>query len=415
MHWLPELTLRPVLTEIGGSVPVRGLYVVDSAYDDPAAYEPWLAAARRHDPAPGGGPCVGHGAEVQDQVVVAVVHLVAARLVELLRGVVRHDHLEVRRGRARARRPTPGASGAPRVPSPSPRRSSRVHSEETPTQSPWKAPRPRASTVAVLVPHGREGDLAGLEHRAAPGRRSGPPARRWPASRRRPRSACRTVDVGAGPSRRSTRDDRGQHQQGRLVASSSRRRRTPSACRRAGVHVGARRQRRARRTTRPTCVDRLVERHPGSPSASTELPREEKPPEARSTQSPSGSLSTGCQPGQGQPVGLDRVEPAVHATGRGGTGLPETMSAVGDLDQVALLAAYDDHAVGPRLADPQHVGHRRAARWGRSRRARTRRTTTRRPTTCGPRTGGSRVDPRATHRRSRWDTRLGPVRTGPNL
>jgi len=44
----PELTLRPVLTEIGGSVPVRGLYVDDSAFDDPAAYEPWLAAARRH-------------------------------------------------------------------------------------------------------------------------------------------------------------------------------------------------------------------------------------------------------------------------------------------------------------------------------------------------------------------------------
>jgi FMN reductase len=42
----PELTLRPVLTEIGGSVPVRGLYVVDSAYDDPAAYESWLAIAR---------------------------------------------------------------------------------------------------------------------------------------------------------------------------------------------------------------------------------------------------------------------------------------------------------------------------------------------------------------------------------
>jgi len=44
----PELTLRPVLTEIGGSVPVRGLYVIDSAYDDPAAYEAWLDTARRH-------------------------------------------------------------------------------------------------------------------------------------------------------------------------------------------------------------------------------------------------------------------------------------------------------------------------------------------------------------------------------
>lgn len=42
----PELTLRPVLTEIGASVPVRGLYVLDSAYDDPAAYDAWLARAR---------------------------------------------------------------------------------------------------------------------------------------------------------------------------------------------------------------------------------------------------------------------------------------------------------------------------------------------------------------------------------
>jgi FMN reductase len=42
----PELTLRPVLTEIGGLVPAKGLYVVDSAYDDPAAYQHWLDLAR---------------------------------------------------------------------------------------------------------------------------------------------------------------------------------------------------------------------------------------------------------------------------------------------------------------------------------------------------------------------------------
>jgi FMN reductase len=42
----PELLLRPVLTEIGATVPGRGLYVVDTAYDDPAAYEAWLAATR---------------------------------------------------------------------------------------------------------------------------------------------------------------------------------------------------------------------------------------------------------------------------------------------------------------------------------------------------------------------------------
>jgi FMN reductase len=47
MHSLaPELTLRPVLTEIGGTVPGRGLYVVDAQHDDPAAYADWLAATR---------------------------------------------------------------------------------------------------------------------------------------------------------------------------------------------------------------------------------------------------------------------------------------------------------------------------------------------------------------------------------
>ena len=42
----PELSLRPVLTEIGGTVPTRGLYVLDSTYDDPAAYSSWLSTAR---------------------------------------------------------------------------------------------------------------------------------------------------------------------------------------------------------------------------------------------------------------------------------------------------------------------------------------------------------------------------------
>lgn len=41
-----ELTLRPVLTEIGGTVPGRGLYVLDSEYDDPSAYAAWLTATR---------------------------------------------------------------------------------------------------------------------------------------------------------------------------------------------------------------------------------------------------------------------------------------------------------------------------------------------------------------------------------
>jgi FMN reductase len=42
----PELSLRPVLTELGANVPGRGLFVVDSAHEDPVAYEPWLEATR---------------------------------------------------------------------------------------------------------------------------------------------------------------------------------------------------------------------------------------------------------------------------------------------------------------------------------------------------------------------------------
>jgi FMN reductase len=42
----PELTLRPVLVEIGGTVPVPGLYVRDAAHDDPASYAAWLERAR---------------------------------------------------------------------------------------------------------------------------------------------------------------------------------------------------------------------------------------------------------------------------------------------------------------------------------------------------------------------------------
>ena len=42
----PEVHLRPVLSELGASVPVRALYVLDSSYDDPTAYSAWLDDAR---------------------------------------------------------------------------------------------------------------------------------------------------------------------------------------------------------------------------------------------------------------------------------------------------------------------------------------------------------------------------------
>ncbi|MGY2873290.1 FMN reductase [Marmoricola sp. URHA0025 HA25] len=41
----PELSLRPVLAEIGGTT-VRGHYVLDSRHDDPTAYTDWLAQVR---------------------------------------------------------------------------------------------------------------------------------------------------------------------------------------------------------------------------------------------------------------------------------------------------------------------------------------------------------------------------------
>lgn len=42
----PELHLRPVLAELGATVPGRALYVRDAQHDDPAAYADWLAATR---------------------------------------------------------------------------------------------------------------------------------------------------------------------------------------------------------------------------------------------------------------------------------------------------------------------------------------------------------------------------------
>lgn len=42
----PELGLAPLLTHLGAVVPAGGLYVLDRAHDDPAAYADWLGRAR---------------------------------------------------------------------------------------------------------------------------------------------------------------------------------------------------------------------------------------------------------------------------------------------------------------------------------------------------------------------------------
>ncbi|MCW2602684.1 MAG: NADPH-dependent reductase, partial [Pseudonocardiales bacterium] len=43
----PELLLKPVLVELGAICPVKGLYLLDRAFTDPAVLDPWLAVARR--------------------------------------------------------------------------------------------------------------------------------------------------------------------------------------------------------------------------------------------------------------------------------------------------------------------------------------------------------------------------------
>lgn len=42
----PELTLRPVLSEIGAPLTTAALYVLDNRHDDPTAYEAWLGRVR---------------------------------------------------------------------------------------------------------------------------------------------------------------------------------------------------------------------------------------------------------------------------------------------------------------------------------------------------------------------------------
>ncbi|MBX5488758.1 MAG: NAD(P)H-dependent oxidoreductase [Mycolicibacterium hassiacum] len=47
----PELTLRPVLVEIGASCPAPSLYLLDSDYETSPELDNWLEVARRYAPA----------------------------------------------------------------------------------------------------------------------------------------------------------------------------------------------------------------------------------------------------------------------------------------------------------------------------------------------------------------------------
>jgi FMN reductase len=45
-----EHGLRPLLVELGASVPTGGLYVLDSEHDRPEPYDAWFATAEQHLP-----------------------------------------------------------------------------------------------------------------------------------------------------------------------------------------------------------------------------------------------------------------------------------------------------------------------------------------------------------------------------
>nr|AEA29624.1 NADPH-dependent FMN reductase [Streptomyces albus subsp. albus] len=42
----PELFLKPVLAELGATLPTRSLFVLEGSYNDPDAFEPWISSSR---------------------------------------------------------------------------------------------------------------------------------------------------------------------------------------------------------------------------------------------------------------------------------------------------------------------------------------------------------------------------------
>lgn len=47
----PEVFLKPVLTELGASCPAKGLFLLETDYENPPELDAWLAGARRFVPA----------------------------------------------------------------------------------------------------------------------------------------------------------------------------------------------------------------------------------------------------------------------------------------------------------------------------------------------------------------------------
>ena len=234
---------------------------------------------------------------------------------------------------------------------------------------------------AVVLAHGGEGDLPVLEHLRGLPRRGGRPGRRWPASPGRARTPAARAPRPAGCAAACGRATRASAPSARSAPSRPPRTPPPRASRAGRGRAGAVRGRRT--TRRPGGVPGRAAT-PGSPRVRTELPRLEKPPEARSSHV-AERLPPRPAASPGGPAGRPpRRRGGAAGEGRGGTVLPETMSPVGIVTRsprsrrTATTESVHDSQIpstsviaGPPEG-PRSPGTRR-------------RTTTLRPTTCGPR------------------------------
>ena len=279
------------------------------------------------------------------------------------RGSLSAEHLEVRRGRAplgaplqqlghhrRARGPGGGGSGSTSTPR-KPTQSSAYAA--TPARHDARRRHPAVTTGAVADPA------------AHLGREPVEPGERAAAQRATPRELEHGVRVvgSPAPSRAS---------------GTARPPRSPASTAAIGPLVRRRRRTRRPRRSRPA--------HPGRTHREHRVgaPRGRPSAERRSSQSPSGSVSRSGHSASARSW-ASRGDTRCRVEGRGGTGLPDTMSAIGDRDRsgaglrlrrrsrrrpTPVQIPSTSVIAGPPLG-PVSPGS-------------TRRTTTRWPTTCGP-------------------------------
>ena len=309
---------------------------------------------------------------VAAQVAVGVVGDEARAAVERERRRVVGAHLEVRRGGAALGGPAqqrvarPPGRAAPR------RRSGATQTSVSPTQSSPSGRRPgpaRRRRRPTWIDRERScsgpsstarASVAVLRARVVGGQppvgRGGRPMHDVAAAARRQQAGARRAAACA-----TAGDWSSESASPGPGGDPARRPAKPPTARPSRPRPGPRPAGRGRRRTRAPRRAPSSHGTPGSPASSTELARALNPPDARSTQSPSGSASTaGHDPWARRAASSAGTRSG--ADGRGGTGLPDTMSARVDRHaRRAVLAAPTVRRVVPGLQHPEHVGHRRAA------------------------------------------------------